>query len=388
MADSPDYLVCAVLPAGGCGERTGMKTPKQYCQVLSRPLVAYTLQAFERVPWIKHIVITIHNDYKDLLLDVISTHNLKKIHIVGAGPTRHRSIWEGIKSLGKVCPVPEVVIIHDAVRPFVESDILWKIVEAARECGAAGAIRPLVSTILAVDGDGFLDHSLDRSKYRASEMPQAFQYNIIKTAYEKCTDYDFDYGTECLHLAQRYGGAKVRLIDGPDSLWKVTLKKDLAAAEDTIKDWKKNVVLVNCPEKIQSEVSRAFELQNFKLHITTYGAMGPSSANHYIIFHTIYNQQSILQMSKDFLNNYAGTAVVTTVLHVVTTCQLGPEDLDYFKVQACIQRLQENVADDVCVALLFDMTDSPKKLIELLLTLVRSQNPILGGQIYTILADS
>lgn len=66
------------------------------------------------------------------------------------------------------------MIIHDAVRPFVEEDILLKVVMAAKEHGAAGAIRPLVSTVIASAADGCLDHSLERAKYRASEMPQAF----------------------------------------------------------------------------------------------------------------------------------------------------------------------------------------------------------------------
>ena len=69
--------------------------------------------------------------------------------------------------------------------------------------------------------EGFLDQSLDRSRYRASEMPQAFKFDVIQGAYQRSTDYDLDYGTECLHLAQKYMHSKVRLIDGPVTLWKV-----------------------------------------------------------------------------------------------------------------------------------------------------------------------
>ena len=80
----------------------------------------------------------------------------------------------------------------------------------------------LVQSIFVLDMEGFLDQSLDRSRYRASEMPQAFKYHIIQGAYRRSTDYDLDYGTECLHLAQKYMHSKVRLIDGPVNLWKVT----------------------------------------------------------------------------------------------------------------------------------------------------------------------
>lgn len=87
------------------------------------------------------------------------------------------------------CPVPEnnlkVVIVHDAARPLVPSELVEELVIAAEEHGAAGAIRPLVSTVLQANSDGFLDHSLDRSKHVSSETPQAFQFDILTSAYNK-----------------------------------------------------------------------------------------------------------------------------------------------------------------------------------------------------------
>ncbi|KFP79101.1 Isoprenoid synthase domain-containing protein, partial [Acanthisitta chloris] len=101
---------------------------------------------------------------------------------------------------------------------------------------AAGAIRPLVSTVIASAADGCLDHSLERARYRASEMPQAFLFDIIYEAYQQCTDYDLDYGTECLHLALKYSKTNAKLVEGTADLWKVTYKRDLYAAESIIKD--------------------------------------------------------------------------------------------------------------------------------------------------------
>ncbi|NXU70587.1 ISPD cytidylyltransferase, partial [Oreotrochilus melanogaster] len=101
---------------------------------------------------------------------------------------------------------------------------------------AAGAIRPLVSTVIASAADGCLDHSLERARYRASEMPQAFLFDIIYKAYQQCTDYDLDYGTECLHLALKYCKTNAKLVEGTADLWKVTYKRDLYAAESIIKD--------------------------------------------------------------------------------------------------------------------------------------------------------
>ncbi|XP_077667547.1 D-ribitol-5-phosphate cytidylyltransferase isoform X3 [Eretmochelys imbricata] len=197
---------------------------------------------------------------------IIEKYGHKRITVVEGGMTRHRSIFNGLKifpeSKLSSCPLqkPEVVIIHDAVRPFVEEDTLLKVVLAAKEHGAAGAIRPLVSTVVASSADGSLDHSLERSRYRASEMPQAFLFDIIYQAYHQCTDYDLDYGTECLHLALKYCKTNAKLIEGSPDLWKVTYKWDLYAAESVIKDTLSQQVCVTTDMK-EDAVQLGFLLQ-------------------------------------------------------------------------------------------------------------------------------
>ncbi|XP_051031043.1 D-ribitol-5-phosphate cytidylyltransferase [Phodopus roborovskii] len=233
--------VAAVLPAGGCGERMGVRTPKQFCRVLERPLISYTLQALERVSWIKDIVVAVTRENMEAMRNIIQRYGHQRISLAEAGPTRHRSIFNGLKALAEDQPdckltKPQVVIIHDAVRPFVDEDILLRVVIAANEHGAAGAIRPLVSTVISPSADGCLDQSLDRAKHRASEMPQAFLFDVIYEAYQQCSDYDLEFGTECLQLALKYCHTKAKLLEGSSDLWKVTYKQDLYAAESMIKE--------------------------------------------------------------------------------------------------------------------------------------------------------
>ncbi|XP_039938191.1 D-ribitol-5-phosphate cytidylyltransferase isoform X4 [Hirundo rustica] len=234
--------VSAVLPAGGSGERLGGATPKQFCSVQGRPLVSYAVRAMERISWISDIIVVVSPENIETMKTIIEKYGHKRVTVVEGGITRHRSIFNGLKVFAEnefsshLVQKPEVVIIHDAVRPFVEEDIVSKVVMAAKEHGAAGAIRPLVSTVIASAADGCLDHSLERARYRASEMPQAFLFDIIYEAYQQCTDYDLDYGTECLHLALKYCKAKAKLVEGTADLWKVTYKRDLYAAESIIKD--------------------------------------------------------------------------------------------------------------------------------------------------------
>uniref|UniRef100_A0A8C1VSX1 D-ribitol-5-phosphate cytidylyltransferase n=2 Tax=Cyprinus carpio TaxID=7962 RepID=A0A8C1VSX1_CYPCA len=235
-----DFPVAVVLPAGGSGERMGLATPKQFCTILNRPLISFTIQAFERLSWIGTVVVVVAKENHDLMLNIVKKFNHTKVKVVHGGTTRHRSIFNGLRAFSSttdsLTPKPKVVIIHDAVRPFVEEDLLLKITLAAKEQGASGAIRPLVSTVIATTSEGYLDHSLERAKYRASEMPQGFLYDIIFQAYQRCSEFDFEFGTECLHLALQYCGTNAKLIDGPPTLWKVTYKRDLAAAEAIIKE--------------------------------------------------------------------------------------------------------------------------------------------------------
>ncbi|KFU87597.1 Isoprenoid synthase domain-containing protein, partial [Chaetura pelagica] len=195
-----------------------------------------------RIGWISNIIVVVSPENIETMKSIIEKYGHKRVMIVKGGITRHRSIFNGLKVFAEnqfsnyLLQKPEIVIIHDAVRPFVEEDILSKVVMAAKEHGAAGAIRPLVSTVIASAADGCLDHSLERARYRASEMPQAFLFDTIYEAYQQCTDYDLDYGTECLHLALKYCKTNAKLVEGTADLWKVTYKRDLYAAESIIKD--------------------------------------------------------------------------------------------------------------------------------------------------------
>ncbi|NXM71052.1 ISPD cytidylyltransferase, partial [Serilophus lunatus] len=250
--------VSAVLPAGGSGERLGGATPKQFCAVQGRPLVSYAVRAMERVSWISNIIVVVSPENIGTMKTIIEKYGHKRVMVVEGGITRHRSIFNGLKVFAEkefsshLLQKPEVVIIHDAVRPFVEEDILSKVVMAAREHGAAGAIRPLVSTVIASAADGCLDHSLERARYRASEMPQAFLFDTIYEAYQQCTDYDLDYGTECLHLALKYCKTNAKLVEGTADLWKVTYKRDLYAVESIIKDnlSQEVCVIINVKESV------------------------------------------------------------------------------------------------------------------------------------------
>ncbi|XP_063780489.1 D-ribitol-5-phosphate cytidylyltransferase isoform X3 [Pseudophryne corroboree] len=227
--------------------------------------------------------------------DIIHKYGHQRVTLVEGAETRHRSILNGLRvfvedhSLGPAVQKPEVVIIHDAVRPFVEEDTLLQVTRSARQHGAAGAVRPLVSTVIASSSDGCLDHSLERAKHRASEMPQAFLFDVIYKAYLQCTQHDLDFGTECLHLALAYGNTKAKLLEAPPDVWKVTYKRDLYAAESIIKERISQhlCIITNMKEEA---VQIGFLLhENLKPHIKHVKALSSSMCR------TLHDVQSIFQ---------------------------------------------------------------------------------------------
>ncbi|WAR05210.1 ISPD-like protein [Mya arenaria] len=233
-ADGVKMRVSVVLPASGTGDRFGTCVPKQFSPLLNQPLLLHTLNAFHRLEWVGHVVMVVSDDALEEL-----TSQLKewpKLTLVCGHSTRHRSIQAGIRALAEDGRPPDAVIIHDVVRPFVEEELIKQVTLDAIRYGAAGVARPLVSTVIKVDGEGMLTEALDRSQYRASEMPQAFTYSVIKEAYDKADATDLDYGTECLLLALKHTGTRARVVPGPDYLWKVTYKKDLYAVEGIMKE--------------------------------------------------------------------------------------------------------------------------------------------------------
>ncbi|KAI5625546.1 D-ribitol-5-phosphate cytidylyltransferase [Silurus asotus] len=377
--DDVDFPVAVVLPAAGTGERTGLQTPKQFCTFLSRPLISFTIETFERIPWINCIVVVVARESHDLMLHIVQQFHHTKVKVVKGGTTRHRSIFNGLQVFsesaeGPVIPRPKVVIIHDAVRPFVEEDFLLKITLAAEEQGASGAIRPLVSTVIATTSKGFLDHSLERTKYRASEMPQGFLYDIIYQAYQRCSESDFEFGTECLHLALQYSGTSAKLIEGPPTLWKVTYKRDLAAAESIIKE---TLSLSAC--LISGAMAEAVELS------------------------------SRLQKSLE-LHHMTSSASLSEIEEMVTGFEETQHALLYPVVIICVNLCMSNEASDIqkndepapimdlsmkakernillyCVQIIYSKVPelwerSVARLTEITEYLIRDRNPVLTGQI-------
>jgi 2-C-methyl-D-erythritol 4-phosphate cytidylyltransferase len=225
----------AVIVAGGLGKRiVGHPAaggegdlPKQFLMLGDRPILAHTVDKFERCGLIDEIIPVVHEDYMDYcsraIVNEFSFRKIKKI--VCGGEKRQDSVYLGLKA----CPNnTSVVVIHDGVRPLITPE---KISESVRLCRTKKAVIlavPPKDTIKRVE-DGSVVTTLDREKLWLAQTPQVFEFKLIIDAYEKAREDEF-VATDDSVLLERLG-REVTILEGEYKNVKITTAEDLAIAE-------------------------------------------------------------------------------------------------------------------------------------------------------------
>ena len=216
-----------IIPAAGRGRRFGSGANKVFAQVLGKPILAYTLDAFERCEYIDDIVLVVGEHEIDEARGIAEAHNIGKLMaVVAGGDHRQDSVEHGIQVLG---PSVDIVAVHDGARPLIAQETIKATVNAAREFGAAIAAVPVIDTIKsAADGD-FVDSTIDRSKLWAIQTPQTFDKELLLRAYKQARA-DGVYATDDSALVERLGH-KVKLVVGSYDNIKVTTPLDIDFVE-------------------------------------------------------------------------------------------------------------------------------------------------------------
>lgn len=374
--------VYVVLPAGGCGLRMEVDTPKQYCKVLNRPLILFTIQSFHRLQYVKQIVIVVGDKYMEYMKNLLTKYRFTKVDLVEGSTTRHRSIYNGVKALEKVCKPDDIVIIHDAVRMFTDEQTITQVAMAAKQYKASGVYRPLISTVIAPASTGFLEESLDRNKYRASEMPQGFHYHVILSSYQKATYYDFDYGTECLHLASKYTGVKVKLIEGSSNLWKVTHKKDLYAAEGILKETSIGVCLKCNHGDLKASFINKLRNHKFEIQAEADKEIDPSVYIHVLNYDLDIKDKCLkcLEQFKD--SNNSTDCTVNLLDRVLMFVVKITYDSDGLSLIHLMRDLKKQINEDSLIyCVVFQEFSQAEQLSSMATSVVWNRDPVLSGQV-------
>ena len=222
--------IIALIPAAGAGKRMGGDRNKQYLEVGGKPILAHTLDIFDRCDAVSEVCLIVPEDdcaYACEMLD--NMRFTKPVKVIPGGKERQDSVRNGLNSIYHC----DIVMVHDGVRPFVTVDILNRCVEETILCGATVVAVPAKDTIKSVDEDRNVIETLERKKLWQIQTPQTFRYEILKEAFKKAYEDGF-YGTDEAMLVERLGH-KVKVVDGDYRNIKITTPDDLIIAEAILK---------------------------------------------------------------------------------------------------------------------------------------------------------
>jgi 2-C-methyl-D-erythritol 4-phosphate cytidylyltransferase len=214
----------AIIPAGGAGRRMGKGIPKQYLPLAGIPILVHTLQAFQRSPVIDEVFLAVsEGDIPEVRQAIVVKYGLSKVSLIlPGGQERQDSVRNALQH---VSDEHGIIVIHDAVRPFVSADLISRAVAAAREFGAITVGVPVKDTVKEATAEGWVKKTVTREGLWLTQTPQAFRRPIIVTAYQKAAAEGF-YGTDDASLVERME-ISVRMILGESDNIKVTTPEDL-----------------------------------------------------------------------------------------------------------------------------------------------------------------
>jgi len=219
--------VKALIAAGGRGERIGDILPKQFMEIKKKPVLAYTVEKFEKCELIDEIILVVPEDYMSFCsYNIVDVCDFKKVkRILSGGKERQDSVYKGLLALSKDT---DIVLIHDGVRPFISTEKIGKSIEMCKKEKAVILALPVNDTVKRVD-EGYVVTTLDRDKLWIAQTPQTFEYKLILEAYKKAMEDGFT-GTDDSSLVERLG-FKVRVLEGESQNIKITTQEDLVLAK-------------------------------------------------------------------------------------------------------------------------------------------------------------
>ena len=219
-------MVAAVVVAAGRGLRVGGDRPKQYRQILGEPVIRPSLAALAAHGDISLVQPVVHPD--DAALYQAAVTGLELLPPVPGGATRQASVRAGLEALA--ARRPELVLVHDAARPFASAALITRAIAAARASGAAVPVLPVADTVKTVDAAGTVTGTIDRAQLRMVQTPQAFGFAALLAAHRRAQAAGRDDFTDDAALAE-WAGLKVSTFEGEARNVKLTTTDDFTRAE-------------------------------------------------------------------------------------------------------------------------------------------------------------
>jgi 2-C-methyl-D-erythritol 4-phosphate cytidylyltransferase/2-C-methyl-D-erythritol 2,4-cyclodiphosphate synthase len=222
--------IAALIVAAGRGTRAAASgsTPKQYALIGGRAVLARTIEAFLRHPAINEVKVVIHPDDRNRYA-ALATGTPEKLHAPAiGGDTRQDSVLKGLEALADSSP--DLVLIHDAARPFVSASTIAAVIAALRHRPAALAALPVTDTLKRGSVDGIVEKTISRDRLWRAQTPQGFHFVPILAAHRKAADAGLGQFTDDAAIAE-WAGLDVAIVEDSPSNVKLTTAEDLELAD-------------------------------------------------------------------------------------------------------------------------------------------------------------
>ena len=230
----------AIIFAGGIGVRMGSTIPKQFLELDGKPVLAHTLELFERHPCIDGIYLVVNADYVERAPEFAQRWGVSKLcGVTAGGASAQESIYNGLTYAAAREPADSIVLLHDGVRPYVTPEVIAANVEAVEKYGSAITYTPCYETIVLSKDGAAIESIPPRSHSYTAQAPQSFRLGDILAAHERIRarpeGYEgmVDQATICFAL-----GIPIHLVSGNRGNVKITTPEDIVTLEALLK-WRR-----------------------------------------------------------------------------------------------------------------------------------------------------
>lgn len=226
----------AFILAGGVGNRLGANIPKQFIEILGKPILAYTIEAFEKHPEIDAILVACVKPYIDYMWEMKETYNLTKLKwVTEGGDTFQGSVLNGVRYLEDKIDEDDIVCIHFGASPFITEDIISDTIRVCKDKGNAISTTDYYvlsgkkkTTASVNDPDNYTEEYIDRDTIAVMNSPHAFNYGFISNMYKEAIETGVIDTVEPHTTTLMYAmGKKIYFSKGSQNNIKITRKEDL-----------------------------------------------------------------------------------------------------------------------------------------------------------------
>lgn len=225
----------AVVLAAGQGKRMGTKIQKQYLLMAGKPVLYYSLKAFDDSELIDEIyLVTGKGDEEFCREQIVDKYGIQKVtHILSGGSERYLSVWNALKEMDE----EGYVFIHDGARPFIEEKLIRRAYDEVVRSGACVVGMPVKDTIKIANDDQDVEETPDRKKVWMVQTPQVFETKWVKQAYSDLIEHEISDVTDDAMVVEKMSGHAIHLVEGSYENIKITTPEDLEIGEVFVKHY-------------------------------------------------------------------------------------------------------------------------------------------------------